>query len=132
VTPIFFVLPWFPLMIVFASFMGRSFTDVIIVIGVTSWPSTARIVRAQVLLVKEMGFIERARTMGARDFRIIRRHILPKAFPLIFADTILLIANSIISEAFLDVFGFGDPEVISWDMMLEEAYAYSAFTSFTW
>jgi peptide/nickel transport system permease protein len=132
VTDFFLVLPWFPLMIVFASLMGRSFTNVIIVIGITSWPSTARIVRAQVLSVKEMGFIERAKAIGARDFRIIRRHILPNVFPLIFANTILLIANSIFSEAFLDFFGFGDPEVISWGMMLEEAYAYSAFTSFTW
>jgi len=131
-TDFFLVLPWFPLMIVFASLMGQSFENVIIVIGITSWPSTARIVRAQVLSVKEMGFIERARAIGAGDMRILRRHILPNVFPLIFANTVLLIANSIFSEAFLDFFGFGDPDVISWGMMLEEAYNYSAFTSFTW
>ena len=131
-TDFFLVLPWFPLMIVFASLMGRSFTNVIIVIGITSWPSTARIVRAQVLSVKEMGFVERARAIGAGDGHVIRKHIIPNVFPLIFANTILLIANSIFSEAFLDFFGFGDPSVISWGMMLEEAYVYSAFTSFAW
>lgn len=131
-TDFFLVLPWFPLMIVLASLMGRSFNNVIIVIGITSWPSTARIVRAQVLSVKEMGFVERARAIGASDFHVIRKHISPNVFPLIFANTILLIANSIFSEAFLDFFGFGDPNVISWGMMLEEAYKYSAFTSFAW
>lgn len=131
-TDFFLVLPWFPLMIVLASLMGRSFNNVIIVIGITSWPSTARIVRAQVLSVKEMGFVERARAIGAADFHIVRKHISPNVFPLIFANTILLVANSIFSEAFLDFFGFGDPNVISWGMMLEEAYKYSAFSSFAW
>lgn len=131
-TDFFLVLPWFPLMIVLAALMGRSFQNVVIVIGITSWPSTARIVRAQVLSVKEMGFVERARAIGARDFHIIRKHISPNVFPLIFANTILLVANSIFSEAFLDFFGFGDPNVISWGMMLEEAYEYSAFNSFAW
>ena len=131
-TDFFLVLPWFPLMIVLAALMGRSFNNVIIVIGITSWPSTARIVRAQVMSVKEMGFVERARSIGASDFHIIRRHISPNVFPLIFANMILLIANSIFSEAFLDFFGLGDPSVISWGMMLEEAYNYSAFSSFAW
>jgi peptide/nickel transport system permease protein len=131
-TDFFLVLPWFPLMIVLASLMGRSFNNVIIVIGITSWPSTARIVRAQVLSVKEMGFVERARAIGAGDFHVIRKHVSPNVFPLIFANTILLVANSIFSEAFLDFFGFGDPNVISWGMMLEEAYSYSAFSSFAW
>ena len=132
VTDFFLVLPWFPLMIVFASLMGRSFTNVIIVIGITSWPSTARIVRAQVLSVKEMGFVERARAIGSDDMHIIGKHVLPNVFPLIFANTILLIANSIFSEAFLDFFGFGDPNVISWGLMLEEAYKFGAFSTFAW
>jgi peptide/nickel transport system permease protein len=128
-TDFFLVIPWFPLMIVVMMLMGRSFTNVIIVIGITSWPSTARIVRAQVLSVKEKGFVERARCVGAGGTRIIRKHILPNVFPLIFANTILLVANSIFSESFLDFFGLGDPDVISWGVMLEEANEYGAFTS---
>jgi peptide/nickel transport system permease protein len=128
-TDFFLVIPWFPLMIVVMMLMGRSFTNVIIVIGITSWPSTARIVRAQVLSVKEKGFVERARCVGAGGFRIIRRHILPNVFPLIFANTILLVANSIFSESFLDFFGLGDPNVISWGVMLEEANEYGAFST---
>lgn len=131
-TDFFLVLPWFPLMIVFASLMGRSFTNVIIVIGITSWPSTARIVRAQVLSIREKGFVERARAIGAGDAHIIRKHIAPNVFPLIFANTILLIANAIFSESFLSFFGLGDPDVITWGTMLEEAYNWGAFTSLAW
>jgi len=125
-TDFFLVIPWFPLMIVFATLLGRSFTNVIIVIGITSWPSTARIVRAQVLSIKEKI------SVGAGSGRIISRHILPNVFPLIFANTILLVANSIFSESFLDFFGLGDPSVISWGTVLESAYENAAFSSYAW
>jgi peptide/nickel transport system permease protein len=82
-TDFFLVIPWFPLMIVFAMLLGQSFTNVIIVIGITSWPSTARIVRAQVMSIKEHSFVERARAVGAGDRRIVIKHILPNVFPLI-------------------------------------------------
>ncbi|OGS42016.1 MAG: hypothetical protein A3K67_00160 [Euryarchaeota archaeon RBG_16_62_10] len=131
-TDFFLVLPWFPLMIVFMMLFGLSFTNVIIVIGITSWPSTARIVRAQVLSTKERAFVERAKAVGAGSGRILWRHILPNVFPLIFANTILLIANSIFSESFLDFFGLGDPTVISWGTMLEAAYEYHAFEALAW
>ena len=131
-TDFFLVIPWFPLMIVFSMLMGKSFTNVIIVIGITSWPSTARIVRSQVLTVKEKAFVERARSVGAGNSRIISKHILPNVFPLIFANTVLLVANSIFSESFLDFFGFGDMRVVSWGTMLENSYEQGAFTSFAW
>jgi len=131
-TDFFLVIPWFPLMIVFASLLGRSFTNVIIVIGITSWPSTSRIVRAQVLSIKEKTFVERAIAVGSGSGRIISKHILPNVFPLIFANTILLVANSIFSESFLDFFGLGDTNVISWGTVLETAYEKGAFSSFAW
>ena len=131
-TDFFLVIPWFPLMIVFAMLLGQSFTNVIIVIGITSWPSTARIVRSQVLSVKEKIFVERARAIGSGSRHIISKHILPNVFPLIFANTILLIANSIFSESFLDFFGLGDPNIISWGTMLENAYDKGAFSSYAW
>jgi peptide/nickel transport system permease protein len=131
-TDFFLVIPWFPLMIVFSMVMGKTFLNVIIVIGITSWPSTARIVRSQVLSVKEKAFVERARAVGSGNMRIISRHILPNVFPLIFANTVLLVANSIFSESFLDFFGFGDLRVISWGTMLENAYSAGAFSSAAW
>lgn len=132
VTDFFLVLPWFPLMIVMMSILGKEFLWVIVVIGITGWPSTARIVRSQVLTLKERQFIERARAVGAGDAHIIRRHILPNVMPLMFANTVLLISLAIFSEAFLDFFGLGDPKVISWGSMLEAAYANGAFDNNAW
>jgi peptide/nickel transport system permease protein len=132
VTDFFLVLPWFPLMIVMMAILGQKFIWVVVVIGITSWPSTARIVRSQVLTVKERQFIVRARCVGAADGHIIKTHILPNVLPLIFANTVLLIAIAIFSEAFLDFFGLGDPDVISWGLMLEQAYGAQAFLKGAW
>jgi len=131
-TDFFLVLPWFPLMIVMMAILGPEFIWVIVVIGLTSWPSTARIVRSQVLTIKERQFIERAKAIGAGDSYIIRTHIMPNVMPLIFANTVLLIALAIFSEAFLDFFGLGDPDVISWGTMLERAYEKGAFSNGWW
>jgi peptide/nickel transport system permease protein len=132
ITDFFLVLPWFPLMIVLMTVLGQEFIWVIVVIGITSWPSTARIVRAQVLTLKERQFIERARAIGAGDGYIIKKHILPNTMPLIFANTVLLISIAIFSESFLDFFGLGDPSVISWGTMLESAYTHTAIESGAW
>jgi len=131
-TDFFLVIPWFPLMIVLFFVFGPGFMNVIIVIGIVSWPSTARIVRAQVLSLKERVFIERVRGIGGGTMRIVTKHILPNILPLIFANTVLLVANSIFMEAFLDFFGFGDPDIISWGLMLEQAYSYGGFSSTAW
>jgi peptide/nickel transport system permease protein len=131
-TDFFLVLPWFPLMIVMMAILGRDFLWVIVVIGITSWPSTARIVRAQVLSIKERQFVERARCIGAGDGHIISTHVLPNVMPLIFANTVLLVALAIFSAAFLEFFGLGDPTIISWGTMLELAYAKGAFSSGAW
>jgi peptide/nickel transport system permease protein len=131
-TDFFLVLPWFPLMIVMMAILGQKFMWVVIVIGLTSWPSTARIVRSQVLTIKERQFIVRARAVGASDGHIIQKHIMPNVLPLIFANTVLLIAIAIFSEAFLDFFGLGDTSVISWGAMLEAAYNSAAFSHGAW
>jgi len=131
-TDYFLVLPWFPLVIVIMTVLGPKFEFVILTIGITSWPSTARIVRSQVLTVKERTFIERARAIGASDLFIIRKHVFPNVLPLVFANTVLLISTAIFTEAFLDFFGLGDPTVISWGIMLEAAYENDAFGSGAW
>lgn len=131
-TDFFLVIPWFPLMIVMMAILGQKFIWVVVVIGITSWPSTARIVRSQVLTVKERQFIVRARAIGANDTHIMKTHIMPNVLPLIFANTVLLIAVAIFNEAFLDFFGLGDPNVISWGTMLESAYERDAFVQGAW
>ena len=132
VTDWFLVIPWLALAIVLASILGQSLFIIIIVIGVTSWPSTARVVRAQVLSVKERPFVERARALGASDWHLITRHILPNVFPVIFANTILIVAIAILSETTLSFLGLGDPLHISWGTILEFAYDAGATSLGAW
>jgi peptide/nickel transport system permease protein len=117
----FLVIPTLPLMIVLARLLDPSLTVLILVIGLTSWAGTGRIVRAQVLTLRERAFVERARAMGAGNGYIIKTHILPNTLPLIFANTVLIVAIAILSEAALSFLGLGDPTRISWGTMLESA-----------
>ena len=126
ITDVFLVLPWLVLMIVLAAVLpgGDSVLKIIIVIGITGWSSTARIVRAQVLSVKERAFVERARAVGAGDLYIVRRHIFPNVFPLVFANAILTVALSILSESALSFITLGpDPaKTVTWGNMLDDAF----------
>lgn len=128
----FLVIPTLPLMIVLARLLDPSLTVLIMVIGLTSWAGTGRIVRAQVLTLRERAFVERARALGASDWYIIRTHILPNTLPLIFANTILIVAVAILSEAALAFLGLGDPTRISWGSMLENAFESGAPSVGAW
>ena len=119
-------------MIVLARLLDPSLGVLIVVIGLTSWAGTGRIVRAQVLTLRERAFVERARALGARDRYIIRTHILPNTLPLIFANTVLIVAVAILSEAALSFLGLGDPTRISWGTMLENAFESGAPSAEAW
>ena len=125
ITDVFLVLPWLVLMIVFVAVLpgGPSIIKIILVIGITGWAGTARIVRTQVLSVKKRAFIERARSVGAGEFHIIRKHIFPNVFPLIFANAILTVALAILSESALSFLGMGAAATVdvTWGNMLEDA-----------
>jgi len=128
----FLVIPQIPLMIVLARLLEPSLGVLIAVIGLTSWAGTGRIVRAQVLTLRERAFVERARALGARDGYIIRTHILPNTLPLIFANTVLIVAVAILAEAALAFLGLGDPTRISWGTMLENAFSSGAPSAGAW
>ena len=125
VTDVFLVLPWLVLMIVLAAVLpgGASVGKIILVIGITGWSSTARIVRAQVLSIKKRAFIERARAVGSGDLHIVRKHIFPNVFPLVFANSILTVALSILSESTLSFIQLGPDatQVVTWGNMLDDA-----------
>lgn len=121
-------IPWLVLMIVVAAFLGQiDLTGIILIIGLTGWSTTARMVRAQVLSVRERQYIERARAIGASEMDIIRRHVFPNTFPLIFANTILTVAVSILSEATLSFLGLRPAGEVTWGTMLSYAQEASAF-----
>jgi peptide/nickel transport system permease protein len=128
----FLVIPTLPLMIVLARLLDPSLTVLIAVIGLTSWAGTGRIVRAQVLTLRERAFVERARALGASNGYIIRTHVLPNTLPLIFANTVLIVAVAILSEAALAFLGLGDPTRISWGTMLENAFSSGAPSAGAW
>ena len=128
----FLVIPFLPLAIVLASVLNRSLGVIIIVIGITSWPATARIVRAQVLSVKTRPYVERSRALGASGWHLNTRHILPNVGPLIFANTILTVAIAILSESTLAFLGLGDPLSISWGTILDFAFSAGAAYAGQW
>jgi peptide/nickel transport system permease protein len=132
ITDVFLVLPWLALAIVLAAMFGRNFWIIIIIIGLTSWAGTARLVRAQVLSVKERTYIERSRALGASDAHVVIKHITPNLMPVIFANTILTIAIAILSESQLSFLGLGDPKSQSWGTMIEEAFSHGALTLHAW
>jgi peptide/nickel transport system permease protein len=128
----FLVIPFLPLAIVLASLLGPSLFTIIFVIGITSWPSTARIIRAQVLSLKTRPYVERARALGASDWHLITRHILPNVGPLIFANTVLIVAVAILSESTLSFLGLGDPLHTSWGTILDNAFGAGAPFAGNW
>ncbi len=133
VNDVFLSLPWLVLLIVVAYILGNLGLGVIIfAIGITSWNGTARVVRAQVLSVKERTFVERARSAGAGEWQILRKHIFPNVFPLVFANTILTVAVAILSESTLAYLGKTDPRNLSWGWILEEASSHSAVLIGKW
>ena len=105
---------------------------VIIVIGVTGWAGTSRIIRSQVLSVKERQFVERSKALGASEWWIVRKQILPNVLPLIFANTVLIIALAILSESTLSFLGLGDLTHPSWGTLLDSANNSGAVSSGAW
>jgi len=122
-TDVFLVIPWLPLAMVLAAAWGTNYMIIMLIIAITSWPGTARVVRSQVLAVKELPFIERAKAIGSSNLHIMRKHVLPNVFPIIFANTILVVAIAILSETTLSFLGLGDPLRFSWGTMLHYVWA---------
>ena len=105
---------------------------IVIVIGITSWSSTARIIRAQTLSLRELAFIDRARVIGASGGHIMRRHILPNVVNLIVANAVLTFAGAILTETTLSFVGLGDPFQPSWGQLLDAARTVGAPSLGAW
>ncbi len=116
------VIPDLPLMMVVVAVWGRGLWKVILVIGLLGWTYTARLVRSEVLSIKERQYILRARSLGAEGWRIILYHILPQVLPLIITQTVLHISGAILYESTLAFLGLGDPLHVSWGLMLNFAF----------
>ncbi len=138
-TDFFLVLPTFVLALILAPIlldiigtqaevfgMRMTLVVIVVVIGITSWASTARIIRSQTLSLRERAFVDRARVIGASPAWIMRRHILPNVVNLIVANTVLTFAGAVLTETTLSFIGLGDPFQPSWGQLLNQAQATGA------
>jgi peptide/nickel transport system permease protein len=126
------VIPFLPLAIALAAVLGRGLFNIVIVIGVTSWPGTALLIRSQTLSIKERAYVERAEAIGAGRWHQMGKHVLPNVMPMVFANTTLTVAIAILSETTLSFLGLGDPTRTSWGTMLDGAYHTGAITTGCW
>jgi peptide/nickel transport system permease protein len=132
ITDYFLVIPDLVLMIVIAAIWGPALSHIIFVIGILLWTSTARIVRAQVMSVRERAYVKRARSLGAGHSRIVLRHVLPQIAPLLIANVVLTVAVAIFDETALAFLGLSDPTAISWGTVIEHGFLRQAVSYGAW
>ncbi|MCW5852989.1 MAG: ABC transporter permease [Anaerolineae bacterium] len=126
------VIPFLPLMVLLAAYLGQNIWNLIAVIGLLIWARPARVIRSQVLSLAERDYVLAARAVGARDGHILIRHVLPGVFSLALAQFVLATSGSILLEAALSFLGLGDPTQKSWGTILYYAQARNAFLSGAW
>lgn len=131
VTDWFLVLPSLVTALVLAAILGGSTFTIIMAIGVTTWPPTARLIRAQTLAVEARPYIERSRALGAGHLHITTRHVLPNVAPLLLASTTLEVASAIVTESTLAFLGVTANKT-SWGTMLRGSYDWGAATAGAW
>lgn len=132
VTDYLLVIPDLVFAMVIADLWGASLFHIIIVIGILEWTTTARVIRAQVMSLKERIYVKRAKAIGAGHARIIAKHILPQVGPLLIANTVLTVAIAIYLETALAFLGLEDPTVTTWGTILEHAFDRTAISSGAW
>jgi peptide/nickel transport system permease protein len=128
ITEIFLVIPFLLILLVFLRVISTvapsgvgGLSTIVLMIGLFSWASNARIIRGEVLRVKESEFIEASKALGASKRRIIFRHIFPNVLHIIIVLTTLMIATAILVEAAVSFLGFGDAAAITWGQQLQKA-----------
>lgn len=115
---VFLMLPVFFLVLLVVALFGNSLTNVMIVIGLTTWPSNAKLMRAQALTLRERTFVKSAVTMGETKSQVLFKYIIPNGIFPVVANTTMGMAYAILTEASLSFLGLGDPTIISWGQMI--------------
>ena len=122
VTNAFLALPGILLAIAFVAFLGPGLFNLILALSISGWVAYARLVRAQVMAVKEREFVEAAKALGASDLRVVCRHILPNIVQPLIVQAAIGMAGAVLAEATLSFLGLGvPPPTASWGAMLNDA-----------
>lgn len=126
---VFLMLPTFFLILLIVALFGSNLLNIMVVIGITTWPSNAKLMRAQALSLRERVFVKSAKAMGENDLQILFKYIIPNGIFPVIANTTVGMSNAILTEASLSFLGLGDPNIISWGQMIYDGKAYitSAF-----
>lgn len=127
---VFLMIPTFFLILIVVALMGSSMLNVMIVIGLTSWPGNARLMRSQCLSLRTRTFVQAARATGESEWEIMFRHVIPNGIFPVISNTTMQVANGILTEASLSFLGLGDPNVVSWGQMIFNGRLY--ITSAWW
>lgn len=125
-------LPFLPSMLVLAALTRPGTTVIVASVALLLWPNTARVIRAQVLSLRERAWVDAARMTGCSPGRIMFVHVLPQVLPLAALYGSVAIGWAILAEASASFLGFGDPDTVSWGVMLQEAYANQALSRGAW
>jgi len=125
-------LPLLPTVIVLVTVLGASLENIILAFVLLQWRTSARVIRSLVLSLRERSFVKAAKVAGASNWRIISRHIAPNVLPMSFLYGAFAIAWAILAEAGVSFLGLGDPNSVSWGVMLQGARVYSAMAEGTW
>ena len=125
-------LPLLPTVIILMTLLSPGITNVIIALVILQWRSSARVIRSQVLSLRERPFVKAAKVAGASDWRILTRHIAPNILPMAFLYGSFGIAWAVLTEAGVSFLGLGAPDQVSWGTMLQSARVYSAVVEGTW
>lgn len=126
----FMMLPTFFLILLIIALFGNSIYNVMIVIGLTTWPSNAKLMRAQALSLRERTFVKAATSMGENKRQILFKYIIPNGIFPVIANTTVGMSNAILTEAGLSFLGLGDPNIISWGQMIYDGKSF--LTSAWW
>ncbi len=121
---VFLMIPALFLMILIVAIFGSNVYFTMVVVGLTIWPTNAKITRAQVMALKHQGYVQAARAAGASDLLILRDHIIPNGIYPVVANSTLQMASAVIFEASLSFLGLGDPNQVSWGQVLKSGQLY--------
>ena len=124
ITEMLSIVPRYFLAMVTVAILGATIVNVIVVIGLLSWPGTTKLTRAEFATLKSRSFVDAARMSGAGPLSIIFSEVLPNAMPPIVVQTILTVSAAVLMEATLSFLGLGDPNLISWGLMLNKAQTF--------